>query len=36
MVFFLLQSVLNNYKLLEKSDYYDLVHPWLGFGLLTR
>ncbi|OQV19129.1 Cytochrome P450 4V2 [Hypsibius exemplaris] len=29
------EAVLSSYKFLEKGPDYDLVHPWLGTGLLT-
>lgn len=30
------KAVLSSSKLLEKSSNYDLLHPWLGRGLLTN
>ncbi|KAH8412328.1 hypothetical protein KR009_001338 [Drosophila setifemur] len=30
-----LEYILNSQQLIQKSTIYDLLHPWLGFGLLT-
>ncbi|ALC40922.1 Cyp4e2 [Drosophila busckii] len=30
-----LEFILNSNALIQKSDLYDLLHPWLGLGLLT-
>ncbi|XP_017075023.2 cytochrome P450 4e3 [Drosophila eugracilis] len=30
-----LEYILNSQQLIQKSTIYDLLHPWLGYGLLT-
>jgi len=30
-----LQHILSSQQLIQKSTIYDLLHPWLGSGLLT-
>ena len=32
----LVDTVLSNSSHLNKGIFYDMLRPWLGFGLLTR